>query len=77
MGFIKQQLQRQLKLEAGEASNVTDSDAADMTTAGRAYPRAGAQNSYPEQLMPGQRTIMVSAGENDYPVSIGVCPFLL
>lgn len=75
MNRFSHELNRQLRFEPGQVSGA-DLANPDLTTPGRQYPRTQAANTLAEELSHGQRAVILSGGDNDYPVTIGISPWV-
>ena len=74
MNEIDHQLNRQLRFEAGSVTS--EGGYPNMSSTGRGYPRTEVATTLPDDLIFGQQTIMLSGGDNDYPITIGVSPWV-
>lgn len=76
MNRYQHELKRNLRFESGQVAAGSDPYNPNLNSNGREYPRTQTANSLPEDLSPGQRTVILSGGDNDYPITIGIDPFL-
>lgn len=76
MNQAHHEAKRLLRFEPGEVSSESTGNQPNMSTAQRGYPRTETGNTLPEDLMYGQRTVMLSGGDQDYPIAIGISPWV-
>lgn len=77
MNQIQHEAKRLLRFEQGQVNSLSDAGRPDMQTANRGYPRAETATTLPDNLNYEQRTVVLSGGDQDYPVTIGLSPFVM
>lgn len=76
MNQQKHESKRLLRFEPGQVASESSSAQSDMLTGARGYPRTETGNTMAEDLFYGQRAVMLSGGDQDYPITIGVSPWV-
>lgn len=76
MSRFQHELKRQLRFESGLVSTVNAKEQADISSGTRGYPRTQVSNTMPESVWPGMQTVNLTGGDEDYPTTIGISPWL-
>jgi hypothetical protein len=71
------EMRRGVRFETAEANQVNGYGQSDLQTGNRGYPRTLANNSLAEDIIPGMQTVILTGGDQDYPTTIGISPWLV
>lgn len=65
-----------MRIEGATVTGEPGPEGYPMEVSGRDYPRTGVQNALSNGLAYGDRVVMFAGGENEYPVAIGLNPWV-